>query len=292
MPEGIQEIMPSELDGKIYIVAGWLTPFRMSRTTYVYDPETDSWSTAANFPYYRNHVATASYNGKLYAFGGFEGIGIETVTVDEVFEYDPASDSWTQKSSMPTARGGGGAITYNGKIYLIGGRSVYPNITFDVVEAYDPETDTWETKAPLLIPCLHSGYALIGDLIYVVAGRQLDDRGRERINICEMQIYSPANDEWQLSTELPRTSSGHAAAALNGKLYVMGGEVPFGGASTIYWETFEYDPAADSWREVEMLPVPRHGTDAVTIGDYIYLPGGGRRPAYGQTPLVHAFTID
>ncbi|OGU55362.1 MAG: hypothetical protein A2V66_04095 [Ignavibacteria bacterium RBG_13_36_8] len=292
MPIGAQEIFPAVLEGKIYVVAGLASQTQVTKHVYVYDPSTDTWSRAADFPFYRHHVAIASYNGKLYAFGGFQGIGIECVTVGEVFEYDPSTEIWTQKTSMPTARGAGGAVTYNGKIYLIGGRSIHPDINYNTVEAYDPVNDTWETLSPMPIPCLHSGYALIGDLIYVIAGRQLDANGSETINISEMQVYSPADDEWQLLTDLPRQSSGLAAASLNGKLYAMGGEMPFGGNAEIYWENYEYDPVTNSWREVAKLLIPRHGTGAVTMGNYIYLIGGARRPAFGTTPINHAFTID
>jgi ferredoxin len=54
----------------------------------------------ANLPAALSGVALAAANGKLYAFGGSDDNGFSNTT----FEYDPASDTWTARASMP---GGG-----------------------------------------------------------------------------------------------------------------------------------------------------------------------------------------
>ncbi len=67
---------------------------------------------------------------KLYAIGS-----------QGTFEYSPAFNNWTQKTSMPTQRARFGVSTFQGKIYCIGGAVAGIGYT-NVNEAYDPETDT------------------------------------------------------------------------------------------------------------------------------------------------------
>jgi hypothetical protein len=59
-------------------------------------------------------------------------------------EYDPSTDTWTDKANMPTARERMASAVVNGRIYVFGGtRSGSPLVTR---EAYDPASDTWTTK--------------------------------------------------------------------------------------------------------------------------------------------------
>ena len=67
--------------------------------------------------------------------------------VNEV--YDPTTDTWETKESMPTPRSDLRANVVNGKIYLIGGHD--PNVHFKPGasthnEVYDPATDSWSKK--------------------------------------------------------------------------------------------------------------------------------------------------
>jgi hypothetical protein len=52
----------------------------------------------------------------LYVVGGVNS----TETLKITLVYDPASNKWIEKTSMPTARHGLAAISFNNKIYVIG----------------------------------------------------------------------------------------------------------------------------------------------------------------------------
>ena len=61
--------------------------------------------------------------------------------------YDPATNTWTTRSPMPTSRNHAFSGVVGGKIYVIGGRIGAGNIpattNIDVVEEYDPATNLW-----------------------------------------------------------------------------------------------------------------------------------------------------
>lgn len=84
-------------------------------------------------------------NGKIYVMGGSinESNGLSVVE-----EYDPTTDTWTEKADMPTARWYFSTSTVDGKIYAIGGNIGGNNYTSSV-EEYDPNAEAVESKEKL-----------------------------------------------------------------------------------------------------------------------------------------------
>ena len=54
-------------DGRIYVAGG--RPPR-GHDFAVYDANADKWTTLANLPTQRNHLAAGAHDGKVYVFGG------------------------------------------------------------------------------------------------------------------------------------------------------------------------------------------------------------------------------
>src|ERR1044071_5718360 len=109
---------------------------------------TGTWTTKAPMPTPRSHLAIGEVNGILYAVGGYKN---RTCCPDPfiatVEAYDPLTDTWTSKASMPTARGDFGVGVINGVLYAVGGQDSSGALA--TVEAYDPLTDTWTTKTSM-----------------------------------------------------------------------------------------------------------------------------------------------
>jgi hypothetical protein len=106
-------------------------------------------------PTARYGLGTSVANRRIYAIGGY---GNGNVPLSTVEEYDPVTDTWTDRKGMPTARGRLSTIVLNGRIYAIGGVDAN-DACLPVVEEYTPEgwpfsvspqgklTTTWgETK--------------------------------------------------------------------------------------------------------------------------------------------------
>ena len=75
----------------------------------------------------------------------------------------------------------------------------------------------------------------------------------------------------------------------------MGGEVGIinkPGQQTVFGQMESYDPASNSWQSHAPMTIPRHAVGAVTIGDWIYVAGGGAVLGGGVQSAVHeAFTL-
>jgi N-acetylneuraminic acid mutarotase len=106
-------------------------------------------------------------------------------------------------------------------------------------------------------------------------------------NLGTNEEYDPKADVWATRRRLPTPRSGVAAAALGGRLYVLGGESP----PKTFDENEEYDPVSDAWTARTRMPSPRHGLAAVALGDSIYVLAGGPTPGGSESPLNQVFTV-
>ncbi len=122
------------VNGKIY----YTHFFSEGRGCLEYDIATDTWTRRS--PNNLTDKARWDANGgvvdgKLYVIGG-----MEDVPYNNVFEYDPDLDVWTQMTSAPTNHDDlwkYGVCIHNDQIYCFG-LNVY---------VYTPRTDTWETRS-------------------------------------------------------------------------------------------------------------------------------------------------
>ncbi len=105
---------------------------------YVYDMETDSWSTRAAPPFDNvGAPAATALNGKIYVLGGSYTWGSSgPLGITDVWEYDPSTDSWSAKTPMVTgvALLWQAASVVGNKVYVLGGQTAYPTQSTTLVQ--------------------------------------------------------------------------------------------------------------------------------------------------------------
>lgn len=111
------------VDGKIYAIGGLSIKTGDLPYVEVYDPATDQWTAKKPMHIPRSWFQTAVVNGKIIAIGGWKKVGdyLSTSLISSVEEYDPKSDTWTEKEPILPARTLFQAVTVDGEIYAIGG---------------------------------------------------------------------------------------------------------------------------------------------------------------------------
>ena len=90
-------------------------------------------------------------------------------------------------------------------------------------------------------------------------------------------VYDPATNKWESRKPMAVPRNHAFAAAVNGKIYVIGGRTGHGFimAATNTDVVEEYDPANDMWSAPkERMPTPRSGGGWGTDGRRIYVAGG------------------
>ncbi|MCS7480332.1 Kelch repeat-containing protein [Umezawaea endophytica] len=278
-----QEHSVTAVNGKVYVLGGIVPDAAGGVTTTdrveVYDTRRGTWSEAAPLPVVLNHPNVATIRGRIYVLGGLGG-GASWQAARDSFVYHPATDRWTALPPMPegTERGSAAVGTRGTKIYLAGGmRTLTPGPggvqdTVDTVSSYDVLTGRWETLPSLPQARDHVGGAVIGGALYVLGGR---DRGQ--VNVRDtVYALDLATRRWTERAPMPTARGGIATAVVGTKIYALGGEGnPAPGSGSVFAENEAYDTAHDRWQRLAPMPVPRHGTAAVAVGDTIYVPGGG-----------------
>ena len=110
------------------------------------------------------------------------------------------------------------------------------------------------------------------DVDYVIGGYP-----STRVTVNVVQVYNVATDHWTLAAPMPVGLNHPMPAALNGKIYVIGGQTD---PNTAYVNLVqEYDPATNGWRARAPMPTARSAGAAVVIDGKIYVAGG--RPPRG-----------
>ena len=103
-------------------------------------------------------------------------------TLDTTWDYNIATDSWTQLTSMPTPRTSPAASFAQGHLWSIGGGEPFcsPFTTTDVV-SFDPGANTWTGQPALNAQRSFTGASLVGNTIVAAGGRDgAHDLARQR----------------------------------------------------------------------------------------------------------------
>jgi N-acetylneuraminic acid mutarotase len=283
------EVAAATVDHKIYVVGGFEQPglsnvlnFAITPLLEVYDPATDRWTSKAPMPVGLHHVGIGVVAGRLYVIGGYKQSGLSVWgPVATVYAYDPVTDSWTERASMPTARGALSVTEHDGKLYAIGGYDRTANSA--AVEVYDPTRDVWATLSPLPTPRDHLAAATMSGKLYAIGGRV---NGDYRRNLAVTEVYDPATDQWRRIADLPTARSGITAAEIGGRIYVFGGE---GGDGT-FPQNEAYEPAHQTWQAMALMPTARHGLGSAVMDGRIYVISGGPTPGGSFSNLNEVFT--
>jgi N-acetylneuraminic acid mutarotase len=91
------------------------------KTVEIYDPSTDKVSPAGDMNRPRYNFAAAAVNGKVYVFGGFGSSVDSNSVLASVEQYDPSTNTWTEKRTMVQGRHTTAAAAWKGRIYVLGG---------------------------------------------------------------------------------------------------------------------------------------------------------------------------
>ena len=107
-------------------------------------------------------MASGVIDGKLYLAGG---LNAAEEVVATLLVYDPGTNTWAEKTPMPTARAFSAGAVLDSQLYVVTGIADFESPPISTVEVYDPVTDTWRAAAP--IP---TGRDRLGE-VEVIAGK-------------------------------------------------------------------------------------------------------------------------
>ncbi|MCX7749665.1 MAG: S8 family serine peptidase [Clostridia bacterium] len=233
----------------------------------LYDEGQNTFVIKTNIPgSYKCNFSAASVNGKIYLFGGWDpsvGRGLDTVQ-----EYDISSGSWATKRPLPIASYENAAIAVNNKIYVFGGQfnqNVY---------LYDPSWDSWTTVTQMPDDIANIfNYALtqVDGKIYLTGGRYGKWDPVENIwtqtVLSSVYEFDTRNLIWTKKKDMPIARYDHGSAALDGKIFAIGGSPVFGRKIS---NVDMYDLESDTWYSRDNLLSPRCQMGVANLNGKIY----------------------
>ncbi len=190
---------------------------------------------------------------------------------------------WELVANMDTPRLLHEAVVLDdGRILIIGGQGITPNIATDKCEIFDPVNNTLTPAASLNTPRLaHAAIKLDNGNILVVGGSPNNTAQSNDLSSCE--IYDIGTNTWSFTGSLSEKSNLIEVQPLsNGKVLRIGGT----GSSGFGTRTCEiYDPATGIWTPTGYLNTQRESCGVTRLFDGRILVAGG----YGFTSSVEIY---
>ena len=161
------------LDGRVFVTGGYDGP-RLIGTSEIYDPRTDTWTSAAAMPEVRGDFAmTTLRSGKVLVAGGLAGKD-SAATLTSIF-YVPEIDQWLGGPPLNAERVlFAQAKLPNGDLLIIGGQGVASG----TAERYDVRQGLFLYAGTLAIPRLVADAAALPDGRAIVTGGLPEVPGR------------------------------------------------------------------------------------------------------------------
>lgn len=293
LPFAVQEIYPAAHRNRIHIAGGLLGEggrvVGVSDRHIAYDPQRETTAELARLPAPRHHPNAVSHKGRLYLLGGFGTSpgAINWIMSTDTLVYDDTGDAWSMLKPAPAPHGEVVATSMESGIHIVGGRKPKgaANLAYGDHEdtdrhmVFNPAANSWNTAAPALSARNSATGAVLNGNWHVAGGRSIAGGPTDA-----HEVYDPKEDRWRNAAPMPKGSGagGNAGGAIDGKLYVFGGEY-FDNGGRVHPEVWQYDPAMDAWFPTAPMPTPRHGLGAVVIGQTIWLVGGAKKPSGNDT---------
>lgn len=167
------------LNDKIYVISN-------TQNTR-YDPKGDTWKTLPpmHTPRFTRNIA---YQDKIYCIGDVVYPGGISVNLDVVEVYDPFTNNWSRKASIPNNAGSLQPYVVNEQLFVI----TYSGAMY----LYDPSVDSWGNKTALPINAVCEASCVVNEQLFIITL----DRGMSR----ELYMYDPVVDSWTKKAQPPQ----------------------------------------------------------------------------------------
>jgi len=136
---------------KLYILGGFNINVASTNQIWQFDPNGavgSKWLQRVNTPEGIMYAPTCAINGIIYVGGASDYSGGTVIDTTNSFSFNPTSNTTGAITAIPRATGETRALTFNGRMLVMGGGRVAPNPSSEV-DVFDPVSDTWAVNSPV-----------------------------------------------------------------------------------------------------------------------------------------------
>lgn len=240
------------------------------------------WQREPQYPVARDEIRAGALGDQIVVGGGLRYSDGALRSLDEVFRFDPQSGTYTRLPRLPMKADHAVFVGYRGAFYLFGG--------FEGTRAvgsawrFSPQTGRWAALQPMRVPRGSAAAAVIDGRVFVVGG---SESGRdEPRSSAVVEIYDLRTGTWSRGPDMPTARHHHGAAAVGGKLVVVGGRTD---ADLSVDAVERLDPAHGTWERLAPLPLGVGGLAVVSAAGMVVAIGGGDDREHWVTPATWGF---
>ncbi|WP_222985548.1 N-acetylneuraminate epimerase [Psittacicella gerlachiana] len=229
------------------------------------------WTEVASFPGGSlSQPVVAAVNGKIYVLGGVGTVNGLTTSTNDVYEYDPAKNTWTKlPTRAPLGLVGASGFVYGDRIFVVGGTNL------EIFNGFFKDNAAAKTD----------------DEKSAVAAHYFDKRTQDYFFNTILFSYQPSTNKWYNDGHVDFKGRAGAGVAIQGNEFiVVNGEIKPGlRTDKVNRGKIEADGDVE-WKELKDLP-PNPGEkvqDGVAgaytgyIGKYLFVAGGANFPGAAQ----------
>ena len=139
-------------NNKLYILGGFNVNVASTNQIWQFDPTAavgSKWLQRVNTPVGVMYASTCTIGNTIYVGGASDFTGGALIDTTNSFSFDPTANTIGSIAAIPRATGETRGLTFNGKLYVMGGGRVAPNPSTEV-DVYNPGTNTWTTDLPFM----------------------------------------------------------------------------------------------------------------------------------------------
>lgn len=258
---------------KGYVATGQDSADNVHNDLWEYEPASNTWTQKATMPGVgRRNAVGFAVNGKGYVGTGINspyGVGSGGTPLSDFYEYNPLTNSWSQKASYPGNFGQGvyfaTGYAIGSKGYIVCGKESPSNYSTQHYE-YNPATNSWQQRQSFPGD---DRYALtnfvIGTKAYVGTGTDEDLMRKD------FYAYNQTSNSWSQIADMPTPGR----SACSGFAIGNQGFIVFGTDGGMKKELWEYHLGFDMWfQRKDYESDARKGGFAFSVGGKGYAGGG------------------
>ena len=181
--------------------------------------------------------------------------------------YAQDAGRWEMKAPMPASLSEVSVVAVDKKVHVLGGSVL--GFTGPYHVEYDPVADKWTPRAAVPRSLDHMGAAVLNGKIYLIGGFIGGTTHNDGQNVA--MEYDPTLDSWRLLAPMKAGRGSVGVAALDGKIYAIGGRDPTG--ATVATNEV-YDPSTNRWKVLAPLPRARDHLAVGVLNGKIHVAGG------------------
>ena len=256
----------------VVITSGYVS--LQSKMTNMYDYEA---STNLPQPLMNHQIVT--WQDYVFCVGGFNGTN-PVNTVYRAAQQESGISSWTTLNAMPVALTDMAVVASQQNLIVMGGKNddgISNKIYVAPINYNNGSLGDW-TESPITLPQAVWGARAIAvyDNIYLVGGAATDDEDAASNKVYCLKLNSRGNVvSISEVTSLPEACNGHAMAAYDSKIYVLGGHDASGNLKNTVWSaSVNLDGTLGTWQAETALPVAVSNHTAVCTNGILAIIGG------------------